>query len=122
MHPGRRAWRRDPDGLERWKRGETGVPLVDAGMRQLLREGFIHNRVRMVVASYLTKDLDVDWREGARHFMRLLVDGDVASNSGNWQWVAGTGADTRPNRRLNPYRQAQRFDPGGEYVGRYSGG
>jgi deoxyribodipyrimidine photo-lyase len=119
IHPGRRQWRDDPAALEAWKCGETGVPLVDAGMKQLLREGWMHNRVRMVVASYLTKNLGIDWREGAAHFERWLVDADVANNRGNWQWVAGTGTDTRPNRRLSPERQAQRFDPGGVYVERY---
>ena len=88
-------------------------------MRQLLREGFIHNRARLITASFLTKDLYVDWREGAGHYLDWLVDGDVANNSGNWQWVAGTGADTRPNRVFNPIRQAKRFDPRGEYVRRY---
>ena len=79
----------------------------------------MHNRARLIVASFLTKDLDVDWRRGAGHFLDLLADGDVANNSGNWQWVAGTGNDTRPNRVLNPLRQAERFDPDGEYVRRY---
>jgi deoxyribodipyrimidine photo-lyase len=88
-------------------------------MRQLLREGFMHNRARLVTASFLAKHLYVDWRRGARHFSELLVDGDVASNVGNWQWVAGTGADTRPNRVFNPTRQARRFDPTGAYVRRY---
>ena len=88
-------------------------------MRQLAREGFMHNRARMIVASFLTKTLYLDWRLGAAHFERLLVDADLANNSGNWQWVAGTGNDTRPNRVLNPLRQAHRFDPEGEYVRRY---
>jgi len=114
-------WRRDKRLLEAWKRGRTGVPLVDAGMRQLDREGYMHNRLRMIVASFLTKTLYLDWRLGAGHFARLLVDADLANNSGNWQWVAGTGNDTRPNRVLNPLRQAHRFDPDGEYVRRYVG-
>ncbi len=113
------TWRDDADGLRAWRRGETGVPIVDAGMRQLLREGWMHNRARLVTASFLTKNLRIDWREGAAHFFRWLVDGDVANNAGNWQWVAGTGNDTRPNRVLNPLRQAKRFDPGGVYVRRY---
>jgi deoxyribodipyrimidine photo-lyase len=112
-------WNDDPEGLATWKKGRTGIPLVDAGMRQLAREGWMHNRARLVVASFLTKDLYVDWRLGAAHFSDLLVDGDVAQNSGNWQWVAGTGADTRPNRVLNPLRQARRYDPEGAYVRRY---
>ncbi len=97
----------------------TGYPIVDAGMRQLIREGFMHNRARLIVASFLTKDLYIDWREGARRFWELLADGEIANNSGNWQWVAGTGNDTRPNRVFNPIRQAHRFDPEGHYVRRY---
>jgi len=117
--PRRGGWREDPDGLAAWKAGQTGVPIVDAGMRQLATEGFMHNRARMVVASFLTKHLSIHWTAGAGHFFDLLVDGDIANNAGNWQWVAGTGNDTRPNRRLSPLRQAQRFDQGGEYVRRY---
>ena len=112
-------WRADDEALEAWKQGMTGNPIVDAGMRQLLREGFIHNRARLITASFLAKDLYLDWRLGARHYFDLLVDGDVASNVGNWQWVAGTGADTRPNRVFSPIRQARRFDPTGDYVRRY---
>jgi deoxyribodipyrimidine photo-lyase len=112
-------WQTDPDGLEAWKEGRTGVPIVDAGMRQLAHEGFMHNRARLITASFLTKDLYIDWRLGARHFWDLLLDGDIANNSGNWQWVAGTGNDTRPNRVFNPIRQARRFDPAGDYVRRY---
>jgi deoxyribodipyrimidine photo-lyase len=104
---------------EAWRQGRTGYPIVDAGMRQLSREGFMHNRARMIVASFLTKTLYLDWRIGAAHFERLLVDADLANNSGNWQWMAGTGNDTRPNRVLNPLRQAHRFDREGEYVRRY---
>jgi deoxyribodipyrimidine photo-lyase len=88
-------------------------------MRQLLHEGWMHNRARLLTASFLTKTLYVDWRVGARHFLELLVDGDVASNQLNWQWVAGTGTDTRPNRVLNPLRQARRYDPDGAYVRRW---
>jgi deoxyribodipyrimidine photo-lyase len=88
-------------------------------MRQLRQEGWMHNRGRLVVGSFLTKTLGIDWRRGADVFLDLLVDGDVASNAGNWQWVAGTGADTRPNRTFNPVRQAKRFDPDGSYVRRY---
>jgi len=112
-------WRRSARLTEAWRQGRTGYPIVDAGMRQLQREGFMHNRARMIVASFLTKTLYLDWRLGAAHFAALLADADLANNVGNWQWVAGTGNDTRPNRVLNPLRQAQRFDPEGEYVRRY---
>ncbi|MEZ5378855.1 MAG: deoxyribodipyrimidine photo-lyase [Acidimicrobiales bacterium] len=106
--------------FETWCRGETGYPIVDAGMRQLLAEGWMHNRVRMIVASFLVKDLHVDWTWGARHFMRHLVDGDLASNQHGWQWVAGTGTDASPYFRIfNPTGQAQKFDPSGDYVRRY---
>lgn len=115
-------WRRDDDELEAWRRGETGVPLVDAAMHQLEAEGYVHGRARLVAASYLTKTLRHHWREGADHFLRTLTDGDVASNSCNWQWMAGTGNDTRPNRVLNPERQAKRFDPSGRYRARYGTG
>ncbi|GLH94937.1 cryptochrome/photolyase family protein [Phytohabitans aurantiacus] len=116
----REDWRYDPETLARWQEGSTGVPLVDAGMRQLRQEGWMHNRARLVVADYLTKHLELDWREGLRWFYRWLIDGDVANNSGNWQWTAGTGNDTRPYRRFNPLRQAERYDPEGEYVNRYA--
>lgn len=112
-------WSRSRRALEVWREGRTGYPLVDAAMRQLAAEGFMHNRARMTVASFLTKDLYIDWRAGAAHFWDLLTDGDVANNAGNWQWMAGTGNDTRPNRVLNPLRQADRFDPEGDYVRRY---
>jgi deoxyribodipyrimidine photo-lyase len=112
-------WRRSRKDADAWRAGLTGYPIVDAGMRQLAREGFMHNRARLIVASFLTKTLYVDWRQGASHFASLLLDADVANNVGNWQWVAGTGNDTRPNRVLNPLRQAERFDPRGDYVRRY---
>lgn len=112
-------WSRSTRAFEAWREGRTGVPIVDAAMRQLAREGRMHNRARMIAASYLTKDLYLDWRWGARHFWDLLSDGEIANNAGNWQWVAGTGNDTRPNRRFNPLRQARRFDPEGAYVRRY---
>jgi deoxyribodipyrimidine photo-lyase len=112
-------WRRDASALEAWREGRTGYPIVDAGMRQLRREGWLHNRARLIVASFLTRHLYLDWRAGAQHFLDWLVDGDIANNSGNWQWVAGTGNDTRPNRVLNPLRQAARFDPEGSYVRRH---
>ena len=121
LHPGRRVWRDDPEAAAAWKEGRTGVPFVDAAMRQLLAEGSMPNRQRLVAASYLTKELGIDWRIGAAHFAEHLVDGDVASNSGNWQWAAGTGADTRPNRRFNTARQARLHDPDGAYVGRWLG-
>ena len=117
--PRGRRWRRDPAALGAWREGRTGVPVVDAGMRQLLAEGFMHNRARMLTASFLVKELGVDWRLGARHFLQWLVDADVANNSGNWQWIAGTGNDPRPNRRFNVIRQARRHDPDGDYVRRY---
>ena len=112
-------WSRDERSTTAWREGRTGYPIVDAGMRQLLAEGFMHNRARLIVGSFLTKTLYIDWRIGAAHFAGLLLDADVASNVGNWQWVAGTGNDTRPNRILNPIRQAKRFDPHGDYVRRY---
>ncbi len=117
--PRRDRWSRSRRTLEAWREGRTGYPLVDAAMRQLAAEGFMHNRARMTVASFLCKDLYLDWREGAWHFWDLLSDGEIANNAGNWQWVAGTGNDTRPNRVLNPLRQAERFDPKGTYVRRY---
>src|SRR3954470_2891807 len=112
-------WRDDPGGLDAWAQGRTGFPVVDAAMRQLRREGWMHNRARLIVASFLIKDLYVDWRAGARHFLDLLLDGDVANNNLNWQWVAGTGTDTNPHRVFNPTVQGTRFDPDGEYVRRY---
>ncbi|MFI8189216.1 cryptochrome/photolyase family protein [Streptomyces sp. NPDC085946] len=102
-----------------WRAGRTGYPLVDAAMRQLRHEGWMHNRARLLTASFLAKTLYVDWRVGARHFLDLLVDGDVASNQLNWQWMAGTGTDSRPNRVLNPVTQAKRYDPRGTYVRRW---
>lgn len=115
------AWNDDPLALQAWQSGNTGVPIVDAGMRQLLSEGWMHNRARMVAASYLTKTLGVDWRLGAEWFDRWLLDADVANNYGNWQQTAGTGFDPKPYRRFNPRRQAERFDPNGDYVRRWLG-
>ncbi|HET7327623.1 MAG TPA: deoxyribodipyrimidine photo-lyase [Nocardioidaceae bacterium] len=112
-------WRTSDEDFDCWRRGRTGYPVVDAGMRQLEQEGWMHNRARLIVASFLTKTLYVDWRWGARHFMDMLVDGDIANNQMNWQWVAGTGTDTRPQRVLNPLAQALRYDPTGEYVRQY---
>jgi len=119
LRPRRDRWRNDEETLARWREGSTGYPIVDAGMRQLAREGWLGNRARLIVASFLTKTLGQDWRHGAAHFARLLVDADVANNVGNWQWMAGTGVDTRPNRVLNPVRQAKRHDPDGAYVRRH---
>jgi deoxyribodipyrimidine photo-lyase len=113
------TWRDDPSALRHWQDGLTGVPIVDAGMRQLRAEGWMHNRARLITAAFLTKHLGVDWRPGLQWFFRWLIDGDVPNNSGNWQWVAGTGNDSRPYRKFNPIRQAQRFDPDGVYVRRY---
>jgi deoxyribodipyrimidine photo-lyase len=108
------------DAFEAWCEGRTGYPIVDAGMRQLRAEGWVHNRVRMLVASFLVKDLHLDWGRGARWFMAHLVDGDLASNHHGWQWVAGTGTDAAPYFRIfNPVTQGERFDPDGTYVRRW---
>ena len=113
-------WRNDPAGLRAWKRGQTGYPMVDAGMRELWATGFMHNRVRMIVASFLIKHLLIDWREGERWFHDTLVDADLASNVQNWQWVAGSGADASPYFRIfNPVTQGQKFDADGRYVRRW---
>jgi deoxyribodipyrimidine photo-lyase len=114
------AWRNDPDELAVWKEGRTGYPVVDAAMRQLLATGWMHNRARMLAASFLTKDLLVDWRLGERHFMQHLLDGDPAANNGGWQWSAGTGTDAAPYFRIfNPVLQGRRFDPHGDYIRRW---
>jgi deoxyribodipyrimidine photo-lyase len=114
------VWRRNPAGLKAWQRGRTGYPIVDAGMRELWRTGWMHNRVRMIAASFLVKDLLVDWREGARWFWDTLVDADLAANTLGWQWTAGCGADAAPFFRIfNPVTQGQKFDPQGEYVRRW---
>jgi deoxyribodipyrimidine photo-lyase len=117
--PRRDDWRDDPQAYQAWCAGQTGIPIVDAGMRQLAAEGFMHNRARMLTAFALTKQLRIHWTVGASHFSGLLLDGDIASNAGNWQWTAGTGNDTRPGRWFNLLRQAGRFDPAGDYVRRY---
>ncbi|MDC7788853.1 deoxyribodipyrimidine photo-lyase [Rhodoplanes sp. TEM] len=110
-------WRSDPDGLRAWQRGRTGYPIVDAGMRELWTTGWMHNRVRMVVASFLAKHLLIDWREGERWFWDTLVDADPANNAASWQWVAGSGADAAPYFRIfNPVLQGEKFDPDGAYV------
>jgi deoxyribodipyrimidine photo-lyase len=106
--------------FEAWSQGRTGYPIVDAGMRELLATGIMHNRVRMITASFLVKDLHLEWQLGARWFLQHLIDGDLASNSQNWQWVAGTGLDPAPFFRIfNPVTQGRTFDPGGEYVRRW---
>jgi deoxyribodipyrimidine photo-lyase len=111
------SWRKDLDGLRAWKQGQTGYPLVDAGMRELTKTGWMHNRVRMVAASFLVKHLMIHWREGARWFWENLVDADLANNTMGWQWTAGCGADAAPYFRIfNPVLQGSRFDANGEYV------
>ena len=113
-------WNDDADGFAAWCEGRTGFPIVDAGMRQLRATGWMHNRVRMIVASFLTKDLLIDWREGERFFFEWLVDGDPASNNGGWQWAASTGTDAQPYFRIfNPTAQGKRWDPEGRYVKRW---
>jgi deoxyribodipyrimidine photo-lyase len=110
-------WDSDEKLFEAWKQGRTGFPIVDAGMRQLLATGFIHNRVRMIVSMFLTKDLHVHWRLGESYFMQHLVDGEIGSNNGGWQWSAGTGADAAPYFRIqNPWTQTKRYDPNGAYI------
>jgi deoxyribodipyrimidine photo-lyase len=113
-------WRDDSEALVAWQRGQTGVPIVDAGMRQLWHCGWMHNRVRMIVASYLVKHLLLPWQSGERWFWDTLVDADLGNNAGNWQWVAGSGADAAPYFRVfNPVLQGRKFDPDGSYVRRY---
>ncbi|MDQ6711056.1 MAG: DNA photolyase family protein [Candidatus Dormibacteraeota bacterium] len=114
------AWNDDPAAFAAWRDGQTGYPIVDAGMRQLGSEGWLPNRARLIVASFLTKDLGLNWQLGERLFMQRLIDGDLASNNGGWQWIAGSGADPQPFFRiLNPILQGQRFDPDGSYVRRW---
>jgi deoxyribodipyrimidine photo-lyase len=113
-------WRNDEEAFARWQEGRTGYPVVDAGMRQLRETGWMHNRARMIVASFLTKDLLIDWRWGEKHFMQHLVDGDPASNNGGWQWSAGTGTDAAPYFRIfNPVLQGEKHDPEAAYVRRW---
>jgi deoxyribodipyrimidine photo-lyase len=114
-------WVHDEELLRAWTRGRTGFPLVDAGMRQLLREGWMHNRARLVTGSFLTKHLGIDWRHGESWFMRLLLDGDQADNNGNWQWIASVGVDPQPvfRRLYNPTLHLERYDPNGRYVRRH---
>lgn len=113
-------WLDDPEGLAAWQEGRTGYPIVDAGMRQLARTGWMHNRVRMIVGSFLVKDLLIDWREGERWFRHMLIDGEPSQNAGNWQWVAGTGTDAAPYFRIfNPIAQSKKFDASGDYIRRW---
>jgi deoxyribodipyrimidine photo-lyase len=110
-------WYEPGPEFDAWRRGETGFPIVDAGMRQLIATGFMHNRLRMITAMFLTKDLHIHWRAGESWFMQHLVDGDIASNNGGWQWSAGTGADAAPYFRIqNPWTQGARFDPKAEFI------
>jgi len=120
IHPVLPRWSPSRAHLGAWQRGRTGYPLVDAGMRELWATGFMHNRVRMVVASFLVKHLLLPWQEGARWFWDTLVDADLAQNSLNWQWSAGCGADAAPYFRIfNPTTQAERYDPDGTYIRRW---
>jgi deoxyribodipyrimidine photo-lyase len=114
-------WEEDAEALEAWKEGRTGFPVVDAAMRQLRARGWMHNRARLIVGSFLTKDLHLDWRHGEAHFMRYLLDGDEANNNGNWQWISSVGVDPAPpaRRMYNPALQQERYDPDGEYVRRW---
>lgn len=113
-------WIEDSAALKKWQKGQTGFPIVDAGMRELWATGIMHNRVRMIVASFLVKDMLIPWQEGARWFWDTLVDADIASNSASWQWVAGCGADAAPYYRIfNPVLQGKKFDPDGDYVRRW---
>ncbi len=113
-------WRNNREHFQAWCQGKTGYPLVDAAMRQLNQTGWMHNRLRMVVASFLTKHLLIDWRWGEKYFMQQLIDGDLAANNGGWQWAASTGCDAQPYFRVfNPIRQSERFDPKGEFIRKY---
>ncbi len=118
---GKIRWSDDRQSFDAWCHGRTGYPIVDAAMRQLRREGWMHNRGRLIVGSFLTKDLGIDWRWGERWFMRMLIDGDEANNNGNWQWIASVGVDPQPvaRRIYNPGRQQAQYDPDGRYVRRY---
>ncbi|MCE0912945.1 deoxyribodipyrimidine photo-lyase [Pseudomonas sp. NMI760_13] len=120
LHTEALPWRDAPADLQAWKDGRTGFPIIDAAMRQLLHTGWMHNRLRMIVAMFLSKNLLIDWRHGERHFMRHLIDGDLAANNGGWQWSASTGTDAVPYFRIfNPITQSQRFDPNGLFIRRW---
>jgi len=111
------TWLQNSNHLTRWQQGQTGFPLIDAAMRQLLHMGWLHNRLRMVVAMFLVKNLFLDWRLGEAHFTEHLIDCDLSSNNGGWQWSASTGTDASPYFRIfNPLRQSERFDPEGEFI------
>lgn len=113
-------WQNNKQWFELWKEGKTGFPIVDAGMRELKQTGWMHNRVRMIVASFLTKDLLIDWRWGEKYFMETLLDGDLAANNGGWQWAASTGCDPQPYFRIfNPWLQSEKFDKDGSYIKKY---
>ncbi len=113
-------WQNDPAKLSAWQKGMTGIPIVDAGMRELWQTGYMHNRVRMIVASFLIKNLRTDWRKGEAWFWDTLVDADLANNAASWQWVAGCGADAAPYFRIfNPVLQAEKFDADGDYIRQY---
>lgn len=110
-------WQDDKTALTAWQQGQTGIPIVDAGMRQLLATGWMHNRVRMITAMFLCKNLLIDWRQGEQWFMQHLIDGDLAANNGGWQWCASTGTDSVPYFRIfNPVSQSRKFDPEGQYI------
>ena len=113
-------WAKDSDLLRAWEKGQTGIPMVDAGMRQLWQTGYMHNRIRMIVGSFLVKNLRLHWHHGERWFWETLVDADLANNSASWQWIAGCGADAAPYFRIfNPVTQGNKFDPNGSYVRRF---
>ena len=113
-------WLKDNKNLKKWQKGLTGIPIVDAGMRQLYKTGWMHNRVRMIVGSFLTKNLLLHWNNGEEWFFDTLVDADIGSNSAGWQWISGCGADASPYFRIfNPILQGQKFDPKGDYVKKY---
>ena len=113
-------WQRNEAHFDAWKAGKTGFPIVDAAMRQMKEMGWMHNRLRMITASFLVKDLLIDWREGERYFMQQLIDGDLAANNGGWQWAASTGTDAAPYFRIfNPTTQGERFDPQGDFIRHY---
>jgi deoxyribodipyrimidine photo-lyase len=109
-------WENDEKLFQAWCRGKTGYPIIDAAMRQLNQTGWMHNRCRMIVASFLTKDLIINWQWGERYFMQKLIDGDLSANNGGWQWSASSGMDPKPLRIFNPASQAQKYDPEGEYI------
>ena len=116
------VWEDDSELFHKWTVGQTGYPIVDAGMRQLNETGYMHNRLRMVTASFLTKDLGINWQEGERYFANKLLDFDLSANNGGWQWAASTGCDAQPYFRIfNPTSQAKKFDPDGEFIKKYVG-